>query len=276
MINIFEYTDYRKYLVDYLEKEYERNPHFSHRYFAQKAGFSSSGLLSNVVKGRRNLTDSLIGKFVKALKLNKKEEIYFEALVRFNQSSTLDDKNRYYERMLQVSPLKAKIISRDCHEFYSQWWFSAIRELLSYYRFKDDFGELARQLDPQISVEQAKSAIKILEKLKMIEIGEDGYYRQISSVITTGEQNERSLYIQNFQKTTIDLAGEALVRHNKKFRDISTLTLTFSADSFQKAKQEIEAVQRKLLKLAQEDLSVDSVYQINFQMFPLTKIGDRK
>jgi uncharacterized protein (TIGR02147 family) len=276
MANIFEYTDYRKFLIDYQTHENERNPHFSHRYFAQKAGFTSSGLLANIIKGRRNLTDSLINKFAKALKLNKKEEMYFEFLVRFNQASSIEDKNKYYERMLQVSPLKASTINRDRHEFYSQWWYSAIRELLYYYRFKDDYQGLARQLNPQITVDQAKTAVKILEKLDLIEKDKDGYYRQTSTIITTGEQNERSLFIQNFQISTMELAKESLTRHKKEFRDISTLTLTFSKDSLQKAKIELDTVQKKLLRLAEEDQNVDSVYQINFQLFPLTKTGDWK
>lgn len=276
MPNLFEYTDYRKFLIDYQSEQHEKNPNFSHRFFAQKAGFSSSGLFSNIIKGRRNLTDALIGKFAGALKLNKKEETYFEFLVRFNQAVILEDKNKYYEWMLQVSPLKASTVNRERHEFYSKWWYSAVRELLYYFRFKDDYQSLAQQLSPPINVEQAKAAVKVLEKLNLIEKDHEGYYRQTASIITTGEQYERSLHIQNFQMSTIDLAKESLVRHKKEFRDVSTLTLTFSRESFQKAKTEIEALQKKLLRIAEEDRKVDSVYQINFQMFPLTKTENWK
>ncbi|NLG15727.1 MAG: TIGR02147 family protein [Fibrobacter sp.] len=272
MIDIFEYTDYRRFLTDFQTQEHARNPHFSHRYFAARAGFSSSGFLTNIIKGRRNLTGPMICKFSRALKLNKKEETYFEHLVRFNQASSLEEKNKYYGRMLEISPVKTKIIGRDRHEFYSQWWYSAIRELIYYYRFKDDFQDLARKLDPPISVQQAKSAIKVLKKLGLIEKDSEGFYHQTSSVITTGEQHESSLHVQNFQKSTMDLAASALTRHRKDIRDISTLTLTLSHESFRKAKLEIEALQKKLLKIAEEDKCVDSVYQVNFQMFPLTRI----
>jgi uncharacterized protein (TIGR02147 family) len=276
MPNLFDYTDYRKYLEDYQMAAHENNPHFSHRYFAQKAGFSSSGLLANIMKGRRNLTDALIGKFAHALKLTKKEHLYFEALVRFNQASSLDDKNRYYERMLQLSPLKAKTVSRERHAFYARWWYSAVRELLHYHPFKGDFQDLARKLDPPITTEQAKEAIDLLEKLRMIKKDADGFYRQTASVITTGEQRERSLNIQNFQIATMDLAKFSLQRHGKDKRHISTLTLTLSPESEQRARIEIEALQKRLLALAQEDRKVDSVYQINFQMFPLTKRESEK
>ncbi len=174
--------------------------------------------------------------------------------------------------MLQTSPLRAITVSRERHEFYSQWWYSAIRELLNYYRFKDDYRALARRLDPPIGIEQAKEAIAILERLNMIERDGEGYYRQTASIITTGERQEQSLNVMNFQIATIDLAKESLRRHRSEVRDISTLTLTLSPESIRKARAEIAALQKKLLAVAEEDREVDSVYQINFQMFPLTKI----
>ena len=271
MPHIFDYTDYRLYLEDFQKEEHEKNPHFSHRYFAQRAGFSSSGLLSNIMKGRRNLTDALLVKFLRVLKLTKKEELYFEALVRFNQAASQEEKNRYYLQMLQLSPLKAKQINKDRHEFYSRWWYSAVRELLYYFRFKDDYQTLARQLDPPISIDQAKEAIGMLDKLGMIKKDANGYYSQTDTIITTGERREHSLNVKNFQIATIDLAKDSLQRHSKDIRNISTLTLTLSPESVQKAFSEIETVQNKILALAEKDRNVNSVYQINFQMFPLTR-----
>lgn len=276
MPNLFDYTDYRKFLEDYQREEHIKNPHFSHRYFAQKAGFTSSGLLANIMNGRRNLTDALIGKFSRALKFNKKEEAYFESLVRFNQAKSIDDKNKHYLRMLQSSPLKTVTVSRERHEFYAQWWYSAIRELLNFYRFKDDYHALARRLDPPISIDQAKDAVATLQRLGMIEKDPDGYYRQTASVITTGELRERALNVVNFQLATMDLAKEALRRHRSEIRDISTLTLTLSPGSIGKVREEIALFQKKLLSIAEEDRTVNSVYQINFQMFPLTKIGEEE
>jgi uncharacterized protein (TIGR02147 family) len=274
MPNIFQYNDYRKFLEDYQAAAHENTPSFSHRNFALKAGFSSTGLLSNIMKGRRNLTDALISKFAQALKLNKKEELYFEHLVHFNQALTIDDKNKYYSRMLQVLPLKAKTVPQERHVFYSKWWYSAIRELLYYYKFSDDYRSLARCLDPPIPIELAREAIATLEESGMIEKDENGYYRQTDTIITTGALSERSLNVENFQLATIDLARESLQHHKREIRDISTLTLTLSPVSIEKVKNEIALLQKKLLSIAEEDQNVNSVYQINFQMFPLTKTGN--
>jgi uncharacterized protein (TIGR02147 family) len=273
MADIFEYTDFRKFLRDFQDEMRNRDGKFSHRYFAMKAGFSSTGLLSNIMQGRRNLTSPLIHKFARALKLNKKEAEYFENLVHFNQAKTVEDKNVYFDRMLRISPLKADVVSKERYEFYSEWWYSAIRELLYYFPFKGDYQALARMLDPPLRPEQAKKAIATLEKLNMIERKPDGTYKQTSAVLTTGKDHEHTLHLANFKRTTMELALQSLDRQPREHRDISTLTLTFSNESFGKARLELEAVQNRLLKMANDDNAVDCVYQINMQMFPLTRKG---
>ncbi|NLE02825.1 MAG: TIGR02147 family protein [Fibrobacter sp.] len=271
MISIFEYTDYRKFLLDYQEEQKKSNPAFSHRYFAQKAGFSSSGLFSNIITGRRNLTHSLIKSFSKAMKLHKKEGDYFEAMVLFNQAKSLEDKNLYYQRMLQLLPVKTEVINRERHEFYSHWWYSAIRELLYFDPFKDDYVSLAKKLDPPIRPDQAKKAIVTLESLGIIKKDSNGFYRQTSQMLTTGKDFVHSLQVANFQSETISLSLRSLEQHQKDCRNISTLTLTVSPESLQQINKEIESVQNRILKIVESDESVNSVYQINFQIFPLTK-----
>ena len=107
---------------------------------------------------RRNLTSSLIMKFAGALQLKKKEREYFENLVYFNQAKSLEEKSRFYEKMLALSPLNAQVVRKDKYEFYSRWWYSAIRELLYFFPFKGDFQALAKKLDPPIRPDQARKS----------------------------------------------------------------------------------------------------------------------
>ncbi len=221
-------------------------------------------------KGSATLPRALILKFAAALKLKKDEQDYFENLVHFNQAGTHEEKNNYYGKLISFKKVCVDIIGRDQYEFYKEWYYSAIRELLNFYDFKDDYQALAKKLNPSIRPEQAKKAIKTLEKLGIIKKDKNGYYRQTSALISTGEEF-KSLNVWNFQTATIDLAREAINRHPKEHRDISTITLTLSEDSFKQAKAELDAVRKRLLGLAEKDKKVDRVYQINLQIFPLTK-----
>lgn len=270
MLDVFQYNNYRQFLKDFYDEQKAKDKKYSHRFFADRIGLNSTGFFSDVLQGKRNLTPALILKFAAALKLKKDEQDYFENLVHFNQAGTHEEKNNYYGKLLVFKKVCVDIIGRDQYEFYKEWYYSAIRELLNFYEFKNDYPALAKKLNPSIRPEQAKKAIKILDKLGIIKKDKNGYYRQTSALISTGEEF-KSLNVWNFQAATMDLAREAISRHPKEQRDVSTLTLTLSEDSFNQAKVELDAVRKRLLGLAEKDKKVDRVYQINLQIFPLTK-----
>lgn len=55
-MNVFAYYNYRKYLQDYYEYRKSVQRYFSYRVFAKRAGYTSSGLYLDLVKGRKSLT----------------------------------------------------------------------------------------------------------------------------------------------------------------------------------------------------------------------------
>ena len=101
MHSLFEYMNYRDFLRDYYEEKKREHSFYSFRLFSQKAGFKSPNFLKLVIDGNRNLSKESVYKFVKALGLNKKESDYFENLVFFNQSESLEEKNAYLARLLK-------------------------------------------------------------------------------------------------------------------------------------------------------------------------------
>jgi uncharacterized protein (TIGR02147 family) len=80
-LSIYDYTDYRRFLADYYAARKKNCPSFSYRNFARRASISSSGLYKEIVDGKRGLSRALIVKFARALKLNRRETNYFEAMV---------------------------------------------------------------------------------------------------------------------------------------------------------------------------------------------------
>lgn len=99
-LNVFNYIDYRHFLKDFYDYSKKINKKFSYRYFALKAGFSSSGFLHLVIDGKRNLSRKYIPRFAKAIGFNREERIYFDALVSFNQAEDAESKE-FYGKFLQ-------------------------------------------------------------------------------------------------------------------------------------------------------------------------------
>jgi uncharacterized protein (TIGR02147 family) len=274
-ISVYDYTDYREFLKNYYHVQKRKNKAFSYRYFARKANINSSGFYKNVVDGKRSLGRSLILKFAEAMKLRKKETDYFENMVYFNEAKTVDEKRLYFERMMSLRKLDEYVVESSQYEFYSKWYYSAVRELIGIRPFKGDYAELAKALNPAIRSDQAEKAVKMLEKLNFIKKSDDGVYKQTSHVVTTGSE-VTSLNVANFQITSMDLAREAIDRHPPEQRDMSTLTLSLSREAFDAMKDEIVAFRKKMLNLEQKFNLPDRVYQLNMHFFPLSKIEANK
>lgn len=271
MPDLYSYSDYRKFLKDYYEEQKARDPKFSHRYFTMKVGFSSSGYFSDVLAGKKNLSGAFILKFAKALKLAKDEEEYFVNLVSFNQAKTLEEKNRYYEKMMTTGKVKVDVVERDKHAYFSSWQYAAVREALHYLAVKDDYKELGKALDPPISGRNAKKAIEVLASLDLIDRDGAGAWRPTSGNLKMGGSID-ALGLSNYHKSTLELAVRALDAFPSDQRGFSTLTLPLTAEKIRKAKLAIKNLRMYLLALAENGTHADRVYQFNFQMFPVTRI----
>ena len=98
--------DYRAYLVDFYAEKKADNPRYSYQVLADKAGFKDKSCIYSVVKGRRPLSTQGAFKVSQALKLGRIEAEYFENLVLFNQATTLNEQNHYFDRLCQVKTRK--------------------------------------------------------------------------------------------------------------------------------------------------------------------------
>ena len=187
MPDIFTYVDYRKFLADRVRELKVKNPNFSHRYVSKKVGYGSAGFFGDVVAGRKNLTGRLLIKLAGILDLRKDEEEYFINLALYNQSQTVDEKNRYYEKLMDVTRIDVKILETGQFEYFSHWYNAAIRELLAFYPFTGDYKALGKKLDPSISPAQSRKAIQLMMDAGMLTQAADGSFRPTEALVSTGE-----------------------------------------------------------------------------------------
>jgi uncharacterized protein (TIGR02147 family) len=273
-INIFDYLDYRQFLRDFYEFKKKENPYFSYRFMSGRVGLDA-GYLVKVLQGKYHIAEKSIEKFVALCKLNEKEAEYFTNLVYFSKAKSEKSIKLHFEKLLSLKKIKANRIEEFQYEFYQKWYYSAIRSLLGFYDFSDDFKQLSDKLSPRITVKQARDAMRLLEKLNFVKKEADGRYALTDELITTGEE-WRSIAIKQFQRETINLASESLDRHNKDHRDISTVTMAVSQSDIAEIKEIIKEFRSSILKLVNESTTPDTVYQLNVQLFPMTEVEGKK
>ena len=276
MADIFKYLDYRKYLKDlYLEKK-QSTTHFSFRYFARAAGFKSTNYLKLIMDGARNLSQEEIRKFSKGLKLKKDEALYFENLVHMNQSKTDEEKNFYYTRLSGSKKyLNARELEREQYEYYSKWYYVAIRELVSFSDFNEDPKWIAAKLGNKLSAKEIEQTIALLIKLNILKRNKKGKLCQVDSCLTTGPE-VGSLAVANFHREMLNKAAQSIEETPSEYRDISCLTIPVSEKGLVEAKKMIQKFWDELHAFLADQKDYDAVYQFNFQLFNLSEVTWKK
>jgi uncharacterized protein (TIGR02147 family) len=266
---IFEYQDFRQFFQDRYEIRKLENPAFSLRYIAAKTGMDA-GTLSRVMKGQRKLDSRFAGRLGQALGLIGDEKEYFENLVLFSQAKSQTEKNHFYEKLLKLMGSKVRTLEERQYEYYRNWYHVALRELLNTYEFKGDYPELARQLRPAIRPQEARKAVQLLEESGLVEKDAEGRYTLTEALISSGHAIS-SMLADNFHTAMGEIALRAIQEMDRGDRSFSALTLSLSAEGFQSVDAALGRFRRTVMEIAKRDAHVNGVYQMNFQMFPLSR-----
>jgi uncharacterized protein (TIGR02147 family) len=270
MLNIFRYIDYRKFLKDFYEAKKRENPHFSHRYIANKLNFDS-GYFTKIIKTERHISINLAQKFAEFCKMGDREADYFLTLVLFAKAGTQAEKERQYEKLLSFKQSEAAIMSHAQYRIFDQWYYLAIRELLACFEFTGDFADLGRRVQPAISGAKARRAVEELERIGFVKKNGAGVYERIEPVWTTNREME-SVAVNKMQMAMLDRAREAYDRFGREARDMSTLTLSVSDDEYRRMTGELALLRNRFLEMARNSQRPDRVYQLNVSLFPLSKV----
>ncbi len=278
MSDIFSYSDYRKFLSDYYDERKISRFGFSYQNFSQKAGFTSKSFVFNVINGRKNLGRGSIVKLCDAMKLSKTEAAYFETLVYFNQAPNFKERNFYFEKLSAIRPSSpeassARKLRNNQYEFYSNWYHVVIRSLIDLYPDIKEPERIASMVNPPLKSLQVKKSIELLLRLGLIESRKDGGYRILDKALSTGHEVQ-SLAILQFHLDCMDLAAKALKVLPKDQRNISGLTLGISKSAYEETCKIIHAAQESIIAIAEKDEGSDMVYQLNFHLFPVSRIGN--
>jgi uncharacterized protein (TIGR02147 family) len=268
MRSVTDYLEYRDFLRDFYNEKKSVKSLFSYRFIAKKLSIDPSHVVK-IFQKQRHISHKLIEGCIELTDLKGKEAEYFATLVQFNRAKTDRESKLHYEKLLTLKDVHTFTLEKGQYEFFQKWYYSAILTLLDFYPFRNDYRTLAQKMSPPITESQAKKAITLLRKLKLIKKKPDGTFDLTSTMVTTGER-WRSLAITAFQEETMRLALESLHRIPKDQRNISTVTVTLSKKDLDEANEILKECRTALLKLAENQENPERVYQINMQLFPVT------
>ncbi|MBN1307533.1 MAG: TIGR02147 family protein [Chitinispirillaceae bacterium] len=277
MINVFEYQNYRTYLKDYYQYQKATKKNFSYRYFSEKAGVNTPSFLYYVIENKRNLTESSVLKISQAIGHSREEADYFENLVFFNQAKTINEKNHYYSKLIEIRrPLDVQTIEPDRYEYYSKWYHSVIREVATFYHFKDDYSKLGSFLVPPITGHEVKESLRLLERLGFLERDEQGLYHQTNNLVLGRPSPLQAFQIERFQLEMLRLAIKSYDGIPIDRRMSTSTTLSVSVKTVELFKLRIRELQRDLMEIARMDDAEEQAIQVTVNLFPVSRCTHEK
>ncbi len=273
-IDLYTYRDYREYLRDLHNERKKKDSKYSHRYFAMKAGYNSSGLYSNIVKGINNLTPRYIPKFISALGFEQREERYFRLMIEHTHANNSIDRQRIWEQMICLMPVKLKRIREKQNSFYSEWYHVAVFNALDILSFTDDYSDLALFINPSIKKSEAKQSVALLKNLDLISLDDEGFWKPNGNRIVGGEEVGVQR-IREFQSDLMDLAKEAQTRFPTQERYIVSKSVTVSKEGILRLRKAVQELFSSINTVVLADEKPEQVFQLNVQFFPMSEMIDK-
>jgi uncharacterized protein (TIGR02147 family) len=268
--HLFDYDDFRKFMQDYFEEQKKMCSVFSHRFFAAKAGFSSSSYCLNVIRGRFNLTHKSIEKISKAMDFEPLQKEYFEALVQYNQAEQVDIREQAWKQILQIrKQIEFTHVTTREQAYFSKWYYPIIRELAVDLDWHEDYRVLARSLTPQITTEEARKAVKNLLEWGLLK-KEGDRYELTSQMLDAAEIPPIAL--RQIRHEYIQHAIGAVESMPKDERFATFTTLAMSKSSYDYAVEILEDARKKIIARASNDTNVERIYEMMLVAFQMSKM----
>lgn len=271
--NLVEYSDYRTYLKDYYSEQKKKNPGFSYRVFALRARLSSPNYLKLVIDGQRRITHKILPHFIRGLKLSKTEAEYFKTLVLFEESQDPEEKVRYLGDLARMRTRwgdEERTIERDRLDLLRGWHHWVIRELVLLTDFRPDPEWMVSKLRYRITLQEAREAWGVLERLEFVKKDTEGKYHLSEPLITTGDEIAYIL-LRNLHCHTLQFAVQSILRDPREEREVGGVTLAIPMKRLPEIKAWLRNVRMEFNQRFTQESDNDAVYNLSIAFFPMTK-----
>ncbi|MBK9577948.1 MAG: TIGR02147 family protein [Fibrobacteres bacterium] len=269
--NIFEYNDFRKFLADLQKAKQSEDPRFNKSNLSKLLGLPNTRSYFTDVLAGRNVTPSFVERFVSVFALEKEEERYFRALVKFNQAETSEEKELCLDQLISLNRTPKKLMEKRAFQYYQNWYNGTIRALLSITEIKDDFALLAKKVFPPITPKQARESITLLKQLELISVDSEGNWRPTEKSITTPDYIKDEL-IKQYQAHSIELAKWCVLKNTNIPQVIATNVISISDKGYARLEKKIQRFRSEVRSLVHKDEEkAQKVYHLDILFFPNSK-----
>ncbi|RJO64600.1 MAG: TIGR02147 family protein [Myxococcales bacterium] len=268
-LDIFAYTDFRRFLEDRLEELRAEDKKYSRRYFVQKLELASSNYLKRIIDGSRKLSDSLARRVTQEIGLNKEETRFFQQLVRYGQTNDTQSRTEALEdlrrnrRFVDVHQLEL-----NRFDYYADPLMVALREMADLRDFQEDPGWIAARLPFNAGKKRIAEAIARLVASGHLARGEDGRLAAVHKHQDTGEQlgsmTLRTYHLKMLERAMASMELPVEQRH------YLGLAMSIPVSAYDAIVEEMKHCRDRVRAIVDAAEETERVYHLEMAFFPLT------
>jgi hypothetical protein, TIGR02147 len=274
-----DYMNYRQFLADFYKFKRASSKGslraYNYAVFSAAANIRSPNYLKMIIEGKRNLSDDMIGKFGKALGLNKEATEELRYLTHFTQATDPADRNLYLKKLSEhrvTTKLKSGEIDRRTWEKVPNWIAWIIYAMVDQEGVTFTTSGIKKVLRNKASEDEIETALNTLLMSGELKKEANGEIRKGRSLIESPEEVPVAL-VRKLQSQLMYMGLESLYQDQPTEREFGSLTLSLTRAEFEELKFKLRQMRKSLHKdnsIARMKEKGEKVYQLNIQLFPVT------
>lgn len=243
-----------QFLNQIFEERKSRNSSYSVRAFARDLDIGKS-TLSEVLTGKRKLSKNNLTKICEKLEVSE------------HQKKLLASDN--LQQRVSPQELEHLHFKEDQLKLIANWYFLAILNLTKVKKNQAKPEWISKRLG--IDKLQAEEALEILLRMKLLTVKRGKLIRTSNPIHSTEDIPSNAL--KKHHQQMLEQAERSLYNDPTEIREISTVTMGFKTQDFEKARKLIRNFRKRFMREVEtvDPGEADEVYALGLHFFPLTK-----
>jgi uncharacterized protein (TIGR02147 family) len=273
-VEVYNFSSASSYLKHLYQARQKQSPKLSLRGWCRRLGLSHPTQLKRILEGETALSPTVAKALIKTNYLTASQAHYLLFVAENLNAIDIDINRRkeIFETFCQFESEKHSELPLLEFETIAQWYSIPLLELLSTKDFKPDISFICSKFIEELNPQTVKVMIERLFRLGLLSKTKDGQWvRNINGRLTAGNKG-LNLAVQNFHRQMIMQALKSMTSNevNVEERDFSATSVCIPRENFIRLKKLVSEFNRKVGALSVTK-SGDRVYQVNVQVFPLTR-----
>jgi len=255
-------------LQEQFEQRMRKNPAFSLRAMARLVG-SSPSYLSELLSGKKHLSQERALEFSRRLELRADEAAYFCALAQYQKATSAALKAQILATLDKMRPRnKVERFATEQFVVLKEWHHVPMLELTELEGFEFNARTIGKRLG--IPTHTARAAMERLLRLGLLHKTPDGAYRK-SHAEGVFEAKGKNEALRAFHKAMIEQGKASLENQAVHERYVGSETMAFDARDLPKVELILNAALEQVSALAINGSERRDVYHLGVQFFRVTK-----